>query len=232
VRGNTAEAALGRGGLSTSELPLFGDRDDDTPLITQPRPPRPPLSVRRTTPEIPRTRARTVTPRPEGGEFAFPSEDDVPAEPVADAQTGSEEATDRPPANAGMRLAAAAIDVVLLGSIDAIVLYLTLALTGLTIDRIRELPMLPLATFLAIVDGGYLVAFIAAGGQTIGKMVAGVRVVGDDGRRVDVAVAVLRAIGCGMSLLTAGLGYLPGFLTADRRALQDRIAGTRVVRAR
>jgi uncharacterized RDD family membrane protein YckC len=30
--------------------------------------------------------------------------------------------------------------------------------------------------------------------------------------------------------LTAGLTYVPVFVTADRRALHDRLAGTRVVR--
>src|SRR5439155_13992909 len=43
---------------STSPQPvqnLFGD--DDRPLITRPSPPRPPLAVRRSTPEVPRLRA-------------------------------------------------------------------------------------------------------------------------------------------------------------------------------
>jgi uncharacterized RDD family membrane protein YckC len=90
----------------------------------------------------------------------------------------------------------------------------------------------PLLLFFVILDGGYLVAFIAASGQTIGKMVTHLRVMRDDGRRVDVGGAVLRAAGCGLSLLTAGLGYLPAFITADGRALQDRLSKTRVVSAR
>jgi hypothetical protein len=41
----------------TAELPLFGlTIPDDEPLITKPSPPRPPLAVRRSTPDLPRRR--------------------------------------------------------------------------------------------------------------------------------------------------------------------------------
>src|SRR5436190_1143934 len=71
-RGAPAEEALAgsiarRGvgvGVSVSpkrvvtDLPLFGSRvDDGEPLITKASPPRPPLAVRRATPEVPRVRA-------------------------------------------------------------------------------------------------------------------------------------------------------------------------------
>jgi uncharacterized RDD family membrane protein YckC len=210
------------------------DGDDDTPLITAPRPARPPLSVRRTTPEIPRVRARTTTPRPDELEL-FEAE---PVGPDSFVDAEAPGASPTPPAvhaeQAGLaaRAIAALIDVVLLGAINVAVLYLTLAMTGLGRDEIGTLPLAPLVLFFVILDGGYLVAFIAASGQTIGKMLTHIRVIRDDGQRVDIAGAVLRAVGCGLSLLTAGLGYLPAFLTTDGRALQDRISRTRVVSAR
>lgn len=217
----------------TPGLPLFS-RDDDQgepPMIAAPRPARPPLAVRRTSPEIPRGRsAPAVTPRQEDTELLFqiaedgPSADEPSRAPVAPATETL--------AGGLARAGAATIDLVLLGAINAAVIYLTLAIAGLTRDQIDLLPILPLATFSALLCGGYLIAFTAASGQTIGKMITGIRVIGDDDRRVDVAGAVLRALGCGASLLTVGLGYLPAFVTADRRALQDRIASTRVVRAR
>src|SRR5262245_4410131 len=37
-----------------TRLPFNADSGDDLPLITRPSPPRPPLSVRRATPELPR----------------------------------------------------------------------------------------------------------------------------------------------------------------------------------
>jgi len=46
-----------------------------------------------------------------------------------------------------------------------------------------------------------------------------------------VAGGVLRALGCALVPLTIGLSYSPVILTVDRRALHDRLAGTRVVRA-
>jgi resuscitation-promoting factor RpfA len=217
-----------------SPLPLFSEGDDDTPLITSPRPLRPPLAVRRTTPEIPRTRARRVTPRPDEQELALlaaePAREPIapPATPVAARPTADGAEVAAP----WRRLVATLIDMVLLGTINVAVVYLTLALADLGVEQFDMLPLTPLVTFLVLLNGGYLVTFIAASGQTIGKMATGIRVMGDDGRRVDIAGAVLRAAGCGVSLLTAGLGYLPAFITSDGRALQDRIAGTRVVSAR
>jgi uncharacterized RDD family membrane protein YckC len=215
----------------TPALPLFGG-EDDAPLITTARPPRAPLSVRRTTPEIPRTRSRSVTPRFDEGELEFPIESSADESPVStpDAVVPTVIA-ELLEASAGRRLSAAAIDIGLLAAINVAVVYLTLALAGLAVEQMSLLPTAPLVGFLAILDGGYLVAFIAASGQTIGKMVTGIRVVRDDGSRVDIPGAVLRALGCGVSLVTLGLGYLPAFVGADRRALQDRISRTRVVSA-
>jgi uncharacterized RDD family membrane protein YckC len=226
-----APKPLRGGGGGDLALP-FTESDDDTPLMTKPRPARPPLSVRRTTPEIPRTRLGPSTVRPDDAELAFPSEtgEDEHDRTVTVASFRAPEVVGA--ATAGRRLLATLIDLLVLGSINAVVLYLTLALSGLTFTEVSVLPVMPIAAFFAILDGGYLVAFVAATGQTIGGMVAGIRVVGNDAQRVSVPAAVLRALGCGVSLLTAGLGYLPAFVTADRRALQDRISGTRVVSAR
>jgi uncharacterized RDD family membrane protein YckC len=214
-------------------LPLFGrDEADDRPSITPP-PARPPLAVRRTTPEIARGRSRPTPPRLPSIDPATDNEADYPSEkPARTADTGRPPAAEVHPAGRGARLVATLVDGVLLGLTDAAVIYLTLALAGLGTDDARLLPLVPLAAFLLILNGGYLIAFVAASGQTIGKMVTGLRVIGDDGQRVDFGGAVLRAVGCVLSLLTAGLGYLPAFVTADGRALQDRIAGTRVVSAR
>jgi len=224
-------AAISVEAAPKEELPLFtkpGVETDDTPLITTPRPVRPPLSVRRATPDVPRGRSRTrITPRREDPSLELES---PPGETATkQAPTPVRAAAELCVAGALPRLAAMLIDGVLLGAIDAGVLYFTLAIAGLTLDEVTKLPLIPLAAFLLILDGGYLIAFTTAGGQTIGKMLTGTRVMGDDGRRVDSAGAVLRSFGCLLSIATLGVGYLPVFLSADRRALQDRIAGTRVV---
>ena len=53
------------------------------------------------------------------------------------------------------------------------------------IESARILPIVPTAAFLLLVGGSYLVMFTAAGGQTIGKMIAGLRVVGGDSSEAD-----------------------------------------------
>jgi uncharacterized RDD family membrane protein YckC len=219
--------------------PLPFDAGDDVPLITAPRPPRPPLSVRRTTPEIPRVRTRPKTPRTVDSALGFQVEPETDTsvepsstEPAIDDPAATPAAAVVEQASPAARLGAALLDGVLLGAIDAAVVYLTLAMAGLRTTELGILPLAPLVTFLVILDGAYLVGFIAASGQTIGKMLMNIRVTRDDGRRVDIPGAALRAVGCGLSLLTAGLGYLPAFVTSDGRALHDRISRTRVVSAR
>src|SRR4029078_3370239 len=131
----------------------------------------------------------------------------------------------------GVRVGAGLIDLALLVGIDAAVLYLTLRLAGLqnTIADLRALPPGPFGGFLGILAVGFGAAFTVAGGQTIGKMVLNLRVIGDDGRPVDAAGGMLRAAGCMLVPATPRLSYLPALFTSDHRALHDRIAGTRVV---
>ena len=131
----------------------------------------------------------------------------------------------------GARVGAGLIDVLLLVGIDAAVLYLTLRVTGLqnTIEHLRVLSPVPFVGFLATLAFGYVAAFTVAGGQTIGKMLLSLRVIGDDGRPVDAAGGMLRALGCMLVPITLGLSYLPALFTSDHRAIHDRLAGTRVV---
>lgn len=143
----------------------------------------------------------------------------------------------REPAGPGSRLAAGMLDLMLIASIDAAVVYFTLRLAGLDGAEFFTLPIVPLGAFLLLLNGGYFVMFTAATGQTIGKMAAGIRVVGtsaDDviNDRVSFGRAVLRTTGYFASLLPAGLGFLPALIgPRDHRALHDRLADTRVVRA-
>jgi uncharacterized RDD family membrane protein YckC len=218
------------GPARAESLPLFvghGEEGDDPPLITTPRPVRPPLAVRRATPDVPRARQRSgrVTPsrRDDSSALRFDA-------PMGAGSTAVGEGAVRPTtASPGRRLLAAAIDVLILAAIDLGVVYFTLAIAGVTIGELGMLPPIPFVAFLLIVDGGYVIAFTVASGQTIGKMAMRIQVVRDDNQRLTLTDAMLRAAGCAVSLATAGLGYVPAFLSADRRALQDRLAGTRVV---
>ena len=115
----------------------------------------------------------------------------------------------------------------------------TLRVLELPPSELRAPADSPLAVFLLLLNGGYLAAFTAAGGQTIGKMIAGIRVVAErlDRRRsiaqaaVTLGAAVLRASAYLVSLLPAGLGFAAILLDTEGRALHDRLADTRVVKA-
>lgn len=215
---------------SSFDLPLFRDRaaHDDAPLVTPPAVPRPPLSVRRSSPVVTRTPARLQIDEPELDlEVAAPVER-VP-EPAAIAAIEQTDAV----APVGARLIAALLDAVILAAIALVVLYLTLKVCGLSFAQITVIPVIPFASFLLLIAGGYFTLFVAANGQTIGKMAAGLKVVPADGTsaRVSLGQAVIRAAAYLVSALPAGLGFLPALFGADRRAVHDRLAATRVVKA-
>ncbi len=131
-----------------------------------------------------------------------------------------------------MRLAAGLFDTVLLAALDAVVIVLTLRLAGLDLQSLDTLPVVPLAGFLILLNGGYVVVLTLAGGQTFGKMAFGVRVVDRAGRPVTISTALVRALGYLVSVLPLGLGVVWMFFDTDRRALHDRLAGTRVLMVR
>jgi uncharacterized RDD family membrane protein YckC len=116
------------------------------------------------------------------------------------------------------------------------VLYFTLKICELSFAEWPRLPLAPLMAFLLLLNGGYLATFIAAGGQTIGKMATGIRVIPGDTdagatARVPLGQAIVRAACYGISVLLAGLGFLPAAIGPEYRALHDRLADTRVVKA-
>jgi uncharacterized RDD family membrane protein YckC len=242
---------------------------DDSPLISAGASPRQPLSVRRAPPAPPKPRfeATAAAPVLERHEPLLESEplleldaqdtQDDHAEQSRERRRHDEEfrnlrasiqrrsnrsqaAEDLVVASTVSRFLAGLIDVAIIAAIDAGVVFATLRVLGLGTEHIVLLPRMPLALFLVLLNGGYLATFTAAGGQTIGKMLAGIRVVAarpsdDQGfdrytTRVSLGAAVLRAAAYLASLLPAGLGFAAILLDQDGRALHDRLAETRVVR--
>jgi uncharacterized RDD family membrane protein YckC len=206
---------------------------DDAPLLP-PRAARTPLAVRRATPEIPRNRPRTT--RPVRAEAPLVFFDPAPAPAALKSSEASDLAAEtvaslmRAPALAA-RVGAGLIDLALLGALYAATLFLTLRIAGLqaTWEDLRAIPVVPFVGFLVLLAFGYVAAFTVAGGQTIGKMLLKLRVIGDDGRPIDAAGGVLRAVGCMLVPATLGLSYVPALFSSDHRAVHDRLAGTRVV---
>jgi uncharacterized RDD family membrane protein YckC len=67
-------------------------------------------------------------------------------------------------------------------------------------------------------------------GSTIGGIVFGLQIVRADGRAIDWATAIVRALSCFLSLIVLGLGFIWILFDRDHRAWHDMIAGTLVVR--
>ena len=210
-------------------LPLFNPDDpDDIPLIALPMTPRAPLAVRRA-PETARLRAVPKVARmPEPAlNFRDPATDADAAQPAPVRRVRPQMAEGRQDIGT-RRAAAAAIDHALLLAIDLAVLYFTLRMAGLGTGDVRLLPPAPLLMFVALLKLAYFTAFTAVGGQTIGKMAMGIRVVAEHGA-IDSARAIRRTLAGVLSLLPLGLGFLPAFFGPDRRTLHDRLTETRVI---
>lgn len=96
---------------------------------------------------------------------------------------------------------------------------------------IREgLPIVvPSLGFVAVAALTYATVAHALAGATLGKRLAGIRVVGADGRPPDPATSAKRSAWALLSFALAGAGLLPALLGPSRRALHDHLAGTRVV---
>jgi uncharacterized RDD family membrane protein YckC len=192
--------------------------------------------VRRATPEV--SRLRAGQPRTPSFDLSLDLGDlpDAPAPSRHSSGAGRGKWADRDSqsietAGFGARLAAVAIDLLILATIDTAVIYFTLQICGVGLLDLDIVPKVPLLAFLLVQNGGYLVAF-TVGGQTLGKMAAGIRVIpSDSAAPLDVGHAVLRTVVWLVLAVPAGLGFATAFFSRDRRGLHDRFAGTRVVRA-
>lgn len=232
---------------ATSELPLFvrempdDDAPDPEPMVRVPSRPRAPIAVRKTTPDPARMRAKYAVPALHERDLLDEADQTVglPRLAPASAPEWVSEPTPAPtwhpqPVAARTRLAAAAIDAGVLGTIGAVITALTLRLVDVPIAGFGVLAALPLAAFVLLIAAGYLLMFTAAQGQTLGKMAMGIRVVGttlDAGitGRVTLSQAAVRAVAALPSVLALGAGFIPA-LVGHGLAVHDRIAHTRVVR--
>ena len=136
-----------------------------------------------------------------GGEEAAAPEPNRAAQPVITASL--------PRAGFWIRMAALFLDAVLVG-----------VLIGLVGMRNAELLVLAI----------YGAAMWKLRGSTVGGTVFHLQVVRLDGREVDWATAIVRALACFLSLAVAGLGFIWIAFDENKQAWHDKIAGTVVVR--
>jgi uncharacterized RDD family membrane protein YckC len=173
--------------------------------------------------------ARMPTPRrpvPSLDDDVFPREADVEVELPAPVV---EPAPVERPARAAERAKAAAVDGMLFAALAALVVYFTsrAARVGLAALASSWLGLTAYLGLLALFYAGY---FTGTTGQTPGKLMTGLRVVGAAGRPPGYLRAIGRAVIGLLGTALAGLGLLPMAFDPAARALHDRLFGTRVVR--
>jgi uncharacterized RDD family membrane protein YckC len=134
-----------------------------------------------------------------------------------------------PPAGFWIRVVAALLDFALFGLVK-----LTLGLLAARVwrtDLSGAVGVQGLVTGCTLLFAAlYVIVLHALEGQTIGKLIVRVRVVGLDGNPPALGASVLRFFAYAASLLPFGLGFVMAGLRTDRRALHDLLAGTRVER--
>jgi len=81
-----------------------------------------------------------------------------------------------------------------------------------------------------ILFGGYFVVLEGGSGRTLGKRAMGLQVVNPEGESIGYLKAFVRYVGKVIGGLTLCLGFVMAGLDGEKRALHDRMAGSRVVR--
>jgi uncharacterized RDD family membrane protein YckC len=127
------------------------------------------------------------------------------------------------------RAQAAAVDAILFAALGTVVLYFTGRAARVDVSAL--LPSWPgLALYLGLLALFYAGYFTGTTGQTPGKLMTGLRVVGSGGRPPTYLRAMARAALGLVGILLAGASLVPMAFDPARRALHDRLFRTRVVR--
>lgn len=129
------------------------------------------------------------------------------------------------------RAAAALCDLLVLTAIAAALVGAASSGTGLPFRQVMVEQVLPLGLTWAIFAVGYSVFLVGSCGQTIGRMVMRLRVVGEDQFSVGFDRAAMRLGAWVISALPLLAGMIPALKDPQRRGLHDRLSRTRVVKA-
>jgi uncharacterized RDD family membrane protein YckC len=133
------------------------------------------------------------------------------------------------PARPFERVQAAAVDLALFSLIAMVVVYFAGRAARVDLEALSA-SWRWLAAYLGLLAVFYASYFTGTTGQTPGKLVTGLRVVGATGRPPHYPRAAARAVAGFAGILVAGLGCVPMAFDPAARALHDRLFRTRVVR--
>jgi uncharacterized RDD family membrane protein YckC len=236
----------------STDLPLF--RDEDEASVAEPEAEEPRSGIRDLgiAPDLPaddlplRPIEAPIAPSRPAGPIAASRPQPPPLtrrtpEPALDEDAAEEEWPLEPapppealrpverPARIVERMGAAAVDAALLAVLFGVVVYFASRAAQVAVPRL--LPSWPfLAAYLAFLGLAYAAYFTGTTGQTLGKIVAGLRVVDAAGHPPGFLKALVRAAMGTVGIAAAGLGAVPMFLDPAARALHDRLLKTRVVK--
>jgi uncharacterized RDD family membrane protein YckC len=115
-----------------------------------------------------------------------------------------------PRAGFWIRMAALLLDIILIGVLSSM--------------------LHPFAHFHLLFLAAYGAVMWKLRGSTVGGLVCDLRVVRSDGRPIEWETAIVRALGCFLSLAVCGLGFIWIAFDPGHQAWHDKIAGTVVVR--
>jgi uncharacterized RDD family membrane protein YckC len=104
-------------------------------------------------------------------------------------------------------------------------LLLDAVLVGIVLTIFRSHPQ-----FEVLVLAVYGAVMWKLRGSTIGGIICGLKVVRLDERPIDWSTAIVRALGCFLSLAIVGLGFIWVAFDDEKQSWHDKIAGTTVVR--
>jgi uncharacterized RDD family membrane protein YckC len=134
-------------------------------------------------------------------------------------------AADLPRAGFWIRMGALLIDVIFWIRMGA--LLIDVILVGFAMSVLR-----PFGDFHIVILAIYGAVMWKLRGTTVGGIVFDLQVVRVDGRPLDWETAIVRALGCFLSLAVVGLGFIWIALDNNHQAWHDKIAGTVVVRSK
>lgn len=128
-----------------------------------------------------------------------------------------------------LRCGAAALDytLIILPTIIGLLIARTMGNDGARLFRSTPYNIGLTISFFVALANLFLLPIVT--GQSIGKMVTGLKIVRKDGTKASSKQILVRhLVGYPLDLLTAGFGFLIAIFNSRERALHDYISGTRV----
>jgi uncharacterized RDD family membrane protein YckC len=114
--------------------------------------------------------------------------------------------------------------------IDAVILFVVGFIIGFIIAIVISPPTSINLLLGAVLNFIYTIVFWTWRGQTLGKIVVGVKIIKTDGMPIGIGSAILRYIGYIVSAIIIYIGYIMIAFNSKKQGLHDKIADTYVVR--